>query len=203
MIIIGEMILLLDSIPKVLQYFIPGYWSLFIFRYFCSKRMSNYMMNLMSCVVSYILMAIITFMRVKIGFLLLMPDNALVNSAIAIFMGTVLSICIALIVSRKWFSNVMVYWFHKTTNDDIWRDVINWKDGSNLKIYLKDQEYYLIGHQKNMEEKGEESWIAISAFGKFDKKTNENYREEPSYLDDENVIYTVRLSDIEHIEIFE
>lgn len=202
MIIIGEMILLLDSIPKVLQYFIPGYWSLFIFRYFCSKRMSNYMMNLMSCVVSYILMAIITFMRVKIGFLLLMPDNALVNSAIAIFMGTVLSICIALIVSRKWFSNVMVYWFHKTTNDDIWRDVINWKDGSNLKIYLKDQEYYLIGHQKNMEEKGEESWIAISAFGKFDKKTNENYREEPSYLDDENVIYTVRLSDIEHMEIF-
>ena len=113
MIIIGEMILLLDSIPKVLQYFIPGYWSLFIFRYFCSKRMSNYMMNLMSCVVSYILMAIITFMRVKIGFLLLIPDNALVNSAIAIFMGTVLSICIALIVSRKWFSNVMVYWFHK------------------------------------------------------------------------------------------
>lgn len=202
MIIIGEMILLLDSIPKVLQYFIPGYWSLFIFRYFCSKRMSNYMMNLMSCVVSYILMAIITFMRVKIGFLLLMPDNALVNSAIAIFMGTVLSICIALIVSRKWFSNVMVYWFHKTTNDDIWRDVINWKDGSNLKIYLKDQEYYLIGHQKNMEEKGKESWIAISAFGKFDKKTNENYREEPSYLDDENVIYTVRLSDIEHMEIF-
>lgn len=202
MIIIGEMILLLDSIPKVLQYFIPGYWSLFIFRYFGSKRMSNYMMNLMSCVVSYILMAIITFMRVKIGFLLLMPDNALVNSAIAIFMGTVLSICIALIVSRKWFSNVMVYWFHKTTNDDIWREVINWKDGSNLKIYLKDQEYYLIGHQKNMEEKGEESWIAISAFGKFDKKTNENYREEPSYLDDENVIYTVRLSDIEHMEIF-
>ena len=202
MIIIGEMILLLDSIPKVLQYFIPGYWSLFIFRYFCSKRMSNYMMNLMSCVVSYILIAIITFMRVKIGFLLLIPDNALVNSAIAIFMGTVLSICIALIVSRKWFSNVMVYWFHKTTNDDIWREVINWKDGSNLKIYLKDQEYYLIGHQKNMEEKGEESWIAISAFGKFDKKTNENYREEPSYLDDENVIYTVRLSDIEHMEIF-
>ena len=95
----------------------------------------------MSCVVSYILMAIITFMRVKIGFLLLIPDNALVNSAIAIFMGTVLSICIALIVSRKWFSNVMVYWFHKTTNDDIWREVINWKDGSNLKIYLKDQEY--------------------------------------------------------------
>ena len=202
MIIIGEMILLLDSIPKVLQYFIPGYWSLFIFRYFCSKRMSNYMMNLMSCVVSYILKAIITFKRVKIGFLLLIPDNALVNSAIAIFMGTVLSICIALIVSRKWFSNVMVYWFHKTTNDDIWREVINWKDGSNLKIYLKDQEYYLIGHQKNMEEKGEESWIAISAFGKFDKKTNENYREEPSYLDDENVIYTVRLSDIEHMEIF-
>ena len=202
MIIIGEMILLLDSIPKVLQYFIQGYWSLFIFRYFCSKRMSNYMMNLMSCVVSYILMAIITFMRVKIGFLLLIPDNALVNSAIAIFMGTVLSICIALIVSRKWFSNVMVYWFHKTTNDDIWREVINWKDGSNLKIYLKDQEYYLIGHQKNMEEKGEESWIAISAFGKFDKKTNENYREEPSYLDDENVIYTVRLSDIEHMDIF-
>lgn len=96
----------------------------------------------------------------------------------------------------------MVRLFHKTANEDIWRDVIDWENGSNLKIYLKDKDYYLIGHQKNLEEKGEESWLAISAFGKFDKETNKNYKEEPSHLDDESVIYTVRLSDIEHVEIF-
>ncbi len=175
---------------------------MFIFRYFCSKKMSDYMMNLMSCVVSYILITIISFIRANITFISSMPDNALINSAIAIFMGTILAFLIAFIVSRKWFSNVMVRLFHKTANEDIWRDVIDWENGSNLKIYLKDKDYYLIGHQKNLEEKGEESWLAISAFGKFDKETNKNYKEEPSHLDDESVIYTVRLSDIEHVEIF-
>lgn len=164
--------------------------------------MSDYMMNLMSCVVSYVLITMVSFIRANTGLDSSMPDNALINSAISILMGTVLALLAAYIFSRKWFSNVLVRIFHKTTNEDIWHDVIDWENGSNLKVYLKDKDYYLIGHQKNFEEKGEESWLAISAFGKFDRTTNENYKEEPSYLGDESVIYTVRLSDIEHVEIF-
>lgn len=160
------------------------------------------MMNLMACVVSYILIAAVSFIRANSTFISTMPNNALINSAISIFIGTILALLCAYIFSRKWFSNVLVRLFHKTTNESIWHDVIDWENGSNLKIYIKDKDYYLIGHQKNFEEKGEESWLAISAFGKFDKNTNKNYSNEPSYLDDEDVIYVIRLSDIEHVEIF-
>jgi len=78
--------------------------------------------------------------------------------------------------------------------------VLDLTNGSNLKIYLNGSDYYIIGHFKNIDEN--ESWLAVSAFGKFDKTTNKPLESEPSFLDKPNVIYTVRLSDVEHIEIF-
>lgn len=160
------------------------------------------MMNIMSCVVSYVLISFVAFIRLKFDFLSKIPDNAIYNSGISLLIGTLFAILIALIFSSKWFSNITVKLFHKTSNEDIWRDILDLQNGSNLKIYLKNEDYYIIGHHKNHEEKGEESWLAVSAFGKYDKETNESYKSEPSFLNDENVIYTIRFSDIEHIEIF-
>lgn len=130
------------------------------------------------------------------------PDTAIINSGLSIIIG-ILSVCIITILSqRKWFKKITIKLFHKTLNNDIWRDIFDLENGSNLKVYLKDQDYYIIGHLKNHEEKGNDSWIALSAFAKFDKETNKNYKNEPSYLDKKDVIITVRFSDIEHIEIF-
>lgn len=161
------------------------------------------MMNIMSCVISYMLIAFISLMRIKFEKFADLPDTAIINSGIALVLGSIISIVLALLFTCKWFSKITVFLFHKTPNEDIWRDIFDLKAGSNLKIYFKDEDYYVIGHLKNQEEKGEESWIALSAFAKFDKKTNKNYKNEPSFLDDESVLYTVRISDIEHIEIFQ
>lgn len=156
----------------------------------------------MSCVVSYILITLISLLRLKISFLKLIPDIPILNSGIAIILGTIFAIIVSIIFTCNWFSNFMIFLFHKTPNEDIWRDVLDFKNGSNLKIYLKNENYYVIGHYKKLEEKGEELWITLSGFAKFDKKTNENYMNEPSYINDESVTYMIRLTDIEHIEIF-
>lgn len=95
----------------------------------------------------------------------------------------------------------MIKVFHKTPNDDIWRDIFDLENGSNLKIYLKSSEYFVVGHYINIEEKGENSWIAVSAYAKYDKN-NQAYNNEKTHLDEEECIYTIRLSDIDHIEIF-
>ena len=58
----------------------------------------------------------------------------------------------------------------------------------------------MIGHHKVHEEKGEDSWYAISAFIKVNPKTDEII--DDRYKDNENIIMTFRLSDVEHIEIF-
>ena len=202
MIEIKELTLILNSIPTLLQYFVPGYWTIFIFKYFCSKKMSSQMNTIMSCVVSYILISMVVFLRSLIEQLSFIPDTAIINSGIAILLGTILSIILSILFSSKRFSNITVALFHKTPNENIWRDILDLKAGSNLKVYLKNEDYYVIGHHKNQEENGDSSWIALSAFAKFDKETNENYRNEPSFLDDESVTFVVRLSDIEHIEIF-
>ena len=113
---------------------------------------------------------------------------------------------IAILSQWKYFKKLTVKLFHKTLNDDIWRDVLDLKHGSNLKVYLKDKDYYIIGHHKNHEENGNDSWLALSSFGKYDKETNANYKKEPNFTENnrenEFRIITVKFSDIEHIEIF-
>ena len=96
----------------------------------------------------------------------------------------------------------MIKLFHKTVNDDIWRDVLDLEKGSNLKVYLKGKDYYIIGHHKNHEEKGGDSWLALSGFAKFDKESNIACKNEPSHIKDDSAIVTLRFSDIDYIEIF-
>lgn len=156
----------------------------------------------MACVISYILISFVFLLRIKIKLLELIPNTPISNSGIAIILGTIFSIVLSILFTCKWFSKLMVILFHKTPNENIWRDVLDFKNGSNLKIYLKNENYYVIGHHRNLEEKGTESWITLSGFAKFDKNTNENYMNEPSYINDESVTYMIRLADIEHIEIF-
>lgn len=202
MIYIKEITLIIENIPNLLQYYVPGYWTILIFRYLGSKKVSNSIMNIMSCVISYVFISVIALLRVLIELPFSVPNTPIINSSIAIILGTFFAIIVALIFSCKWFSKLTVWLFHKTPNEDIWRDVLDLRNGSNLKIYIKDADYYVIGHHKNHEEKDGDSWLAVSAFAKFHKTSNTPYRNEPSYLNDKNVIYTIRFSDIEHIEIF-
>lgn len=190
----------MDCIPLILQYIVPGYWVMILFRFSTSKKRNEKTELIASCVISYILLSINSLIRIR--WFKNLPDTALVNSALSFILGTLLVTMIAILIQKNYIKKAFVILFHKTINDNIWNDVFDLENGSNLKIYLKDKDYYIIGHHKNHEEKAEESWLAISAFAKFDKDTNKNYKNEPNYLNNENVIMTLRFSDIEHIEIF-
>ena len=165
-----------------------------------SKKTDEKIMPVMSCMISYILLSAVSILRIK--YFKTLPDIPIINSALSCLIGSITVIIITVLFQRKWFKKIAVKLFHKTFNDDIWRDVIDLEKGSNLKVYLKDKDYYLIGHHKNHEEKGNDSWIALSAFAKFDVNTNKNYKNEPSYLDKNDIYIVVRFSDIEHIEVF-
>lgn len=154
----------------------------------------------MSCVTSYILLSLISVLRLK--FFKTIPDIPIINSALSCLIGSVTVIVMTVLFQRKWFKKTAVKLFHKTFNDDIWRDILDLDRGSNLKLYLKGKDYYLIGHHKNHEEKENDSWIALSAFAKFDVNTNKLYKNEPSYLDKNDIYIVVRFSDIDHIEVF-
>ncbi len=171
-----------------------------MFEFALSKKIDTKNILIASCVISYALLSFMSLIRIK--WLEWLPNTAIINSGLSIVLGALFVCLIVILSQRKWFRKITVKLFHKTLNNDIWRDVLDLENGSNLKVYLKDKDYYVIGHHKNHEEKGNDSWIALSAFAKFDKITNENYKNEPVYLDRKDVIITIRFSDIEHIEIF-
>ena len=197
---IKEFTNVLDNLPLILPYIIPGYLTIKCFEFTLSKKIDTKNLLIFSCAISYCFLSLISLLRIK--WLKTIPNTPFINSALSIILGIVVVSIIAMLSQRKWFKKLTVKLFHKTLNDDIWRDVLDLENGSNLKVYLKDKDYYLIGHHKNHEEKGNDSWLALSGFAKFDKETNKNYKSEPSYINNEKIVITVRFSDIEHIEIF-
>lgn len=201
MIYIKSLNIVLENIPTLLQFLIPGYWFIFIFTFCTKKKLSKNMVLVLSCTISYLLISFLEIIRTSTK-IFTIPNTALINSGIAIILATILAIIISCIISCKTYSSILVKLFHKTPNDNIWMDLLDFNSGSNLKVYLKNENYYVIGHHKTQEENGNDSWLAVSAFAKFDKTTNEPCENESSFLENEDVTYVIRFSDIEHIEIF-
>ena len=133
----------------------------------------------------------------------IVPNVPMINAFIEIIVGSIFVFIIIFVLKTNCMKNFLAKYLHKSPSNTIWEDIIDFKNGANLKIYLKDKDYYLIGHYKSQEEYGEASWLALSSFAKFDKTTNEVMENEPSYLNDKNTFVVVRLCDIDYVEIFQ
>lgn len=190
----------MGNLPLLLQYIVPGYLTIMATIFSLSKKVEKKNIMIFSCVISYVLISFISLIRIR--YFKNIPDNAIVNSGLAIILGFIFACIIAIISQRKWFKIITIKLFHKTLSNDIWRDIFDLEKGSNLKVFLKDKDYYLIGHLKNYEEKENDSWLALSAFAKFDKFTNKLCENEPVYLKNSSVYIAIRFSDIECIQIF-
>ncbi len=192
MIYIEEFLLLLQNIPTILQYFLPGYWAIILFSFLSSKKIDKKMILVLSCLFSYLSITLISLFR--------QIDNTLILSGVSFVFLMVLAIVVSVLHSAKWFKKILVKLFHKTQHSDIWHDVLELDKGSNLKVYFKDNSIGIIGHHVVHEEKGNDSWFAISAPMKFNVKTDETIDDKNK--DNKDVIVTFRLSDVEHIEVF-
>lgn len=183
---------MIENIPEILQYFIPGYLFIIIFRFLTNKKIEKSIVLIMSCVLSYVFLSLTKSYCES--------TNIFIISAITVIIAVVCGLLFSLIYISKWFSWILVHVFHKTVHDDIWHDVFDFKNGSNLKVYFKDKDYYVIGSYRISEDNGNDSWFAISGYGKYDKETNDPI--ENGFIGDNSVIMTFKLSDVEHIEIF-
>lgn len=178
----------------------PGFVCCVLFKYIVSDKKDNKSLLIMSCVISYLLLSFVSLLRIK--YFQELPDTPIINSVLSVIIGVLFTIILAVIYNNKYFKIITVTLFHKTPHNDIWRDVLDFEKGSNLKIYLKDKDYYIIGKHFNHEENGNDSWLALKSFAKIDKITNDFYANESHYENNDDVIITVRFSDIEQIVVF-
>lgn len=189
---------ILKNMPLLLQYYIPGFWTMILFKYFCSKEFQGDFQNIMSCVVSYVLLSI-SALLVNIPIFSSIRDSIWGRSAMAILFGTLFAFICSWLFCSQFFSNIMVKLFHKTPNDNIWRDVLDLSKGSNLKLYIREADYYVVGHHRNIEEKGNDSWVVLTGFIKLSKKDNNKLEDHEGDL---KSMIAIRLADIEFVEIF-
>lgn len=197
--------MIIENIPVILQYFIPGFLCLIIFKGITGINISNTYTAIFSCVFSYILLSISELAFVWIKDLASFTTNIYIRSIISIIIGLSLSIIFGVCYHTKKLGKIIKSISGKTQYRRIWRDVIDLDNGSNLKIYVKNNSYYVYGHFRNVEEYEDDPYIAVFGYGKYNKVTNELIENEINYMNEnlknDNHIYMIKMSNVDHIEI--
>lgn len=164
-----------------------------------SKKDNSKTTYIMSCVISYLLLSLTTYVE-GIGlfknYFNMSKNNIFTIPLFSMLIGTLCAIIFSIISMQKWFSKICIKLFYKTFSRSIWDEVVDMKNGSNLCLYLRGKDYYLYGHFKFIEENIDDPFIVLSGTYKLDLESNE----EIDHLDG-NKYSMVKMSEIEYIEV--
>lgn len=114
-------------------------------------------------------------------------------------LGAVLSFVIFFISKSRVLHIVLSRTTHKTTNSDVWDDLIDYGETVTLRLYLKSSDILYIGKLCTRDEKGCESWIALIDYGVLNKNTFQHLYDSES--SNEHSIAMINLKDVERVEI--
>lgn len=150
---------ILKQLPYILEYFIPGFIFIRVFQILSSRKASDYQL-ILSVAISYILKAICS-----IGHEYIYSDVAFSWSRRVILLSVlalISSIVSVMLTEWKKVNELVLKINHKSIHDDIWHDVIDYKNGTTLRFICDDAIYtgILVGH----EEKGNESWFILEDY---------------------------------------
>lgn len=163
MISISWIIDLIDNIPYILSFVIPGYILLSTYYWVSfvdSKNFNNLIIK--SVAASYILGVVFDFILERIHLTILPEQRIILLSITALLLGVILGkLCHSTV-----FNNILLkLHIYRTTNDDFWMDVF--KDNTWVRVFLKDGKSYL-GLYKYGQPNKDEPIIALSMYQKLD-----------------------------------
>lgn len=145
--------------PYILEYFIPGFIYIKIFQLLTSRKTFEQQI-LISITVSYILKAVCTFLHnfIFISTTFVWEDRILILSLLSLF----LSILSVVLSEQKRTNSIIMKINHKSIHDDIWQDIIDYKNGTTLRFVCENAIYtgILVEH----EEKGSDSWFVLDDY---------------------------------------
>lgn len=189
----SEIALIIDRVPVILQFFVPGYIGAFCFKYVTTRKYQSKAFVIASCVISYILMSVCKFIAQ------LFPDGSLISEwplqvIISSAVSAILGILLGWLVHATWFSNILSLLFGMSPMDDVLEDTLDAKGGVNVRVFFKsDKGYSIYGHYKSRDVNKDDGWILITGYMKIDKNGGEFGPV------DSDVGYLCRLSDIDYM----
>jgi len=87
---------------------------------------------------------------------------------------------------------------NKTIHEDIWRNIIDYKNGTILKIYLKSQSAIYIGKLAIHEERSLDSWFVLKDYICMYLEKNEEF---DSSLCPQPTAVAINLNEVERVEL--
>ena len=128
-------------------------------------------------------------------------ETPILMSLCSIVLCGIIAFIIAGILGWSKLQNILIHYFHNNTYDSIWLDVIDYNDGSTMKVFFKNKDYYIVGAYHRHEADSDDPWFALSNYGQYDIKTN-TIDPVVNFIEDDKAFITFRLSDVDHVEVF-
>lgn len=159
---------IINQLPQILSYIVPGYIFLTIYQWIRFKdgdTLKNIVLK--SIVISYVIRILI---KISIRELHIEITGESIFVGICIVLSIISSALLSVIVSSRTYNKLLRRLnISRTTNKNIWDDV--YQDGTALKIYQEDGSFYA-RHLKFCEENQREPLVVLSRYGLFDKENN-------------------------------
>lgn len=187
---------LVNNLPLILEYFVPGFIFAIVYQFLTSKNFKNVGFITIACIVSSVIIKNI----LATLHLYIFPSVVFSNEAkviITCIFAILISIGCAKISELKIVNKGFSLLSHKSIYNDVWRDVIDYKLGTTLIIYSKNE--MIIGKLWVHEEKGLDSWFVLRDYIIVNMETNETL-ESDSFEESKSTI-AINLKNIEKIEI--
>lgn len=149
----------MNQLPIILEYFIPGFIFIRIFQLLTSRKDSTYQL-IISVAISYILKAVCSICHEY--FLTDISFSWNWRVLILSLLSIISSIAFVFISEIKFVNRILLYINNKSIHDDIWQDVIDYKNGTTLRFICGDTTY--IGTLVIHEERGNDSWFVLDDY---------------------------------------
>jgi hypothetical protein len=193
---------IVDQIPYVLKYFMPGYVFLSFFIWLddyssLKDRRKESVFLLTSVAVSSIFIGINGLICSIVGIAIQLPPWAQMFGYVLIAVPA--AIMLHKIKVSTSLNSMLQKIFQKETGDNIWKRVLDLESGNLVKIYMKDENIWYVGHIYSLEEKGKDSYLALINYLCHNIDDDSEYdsveREVPSVI-------VVNLVDVRKVEVF-
>lgn len=184
---------IINEIPNILQYFVPGFIFLKLFSFFTSKKYFDLtLLSIVSVVTSFIFISLLDLI-IKTEFET--GQKVLICSAGAV----ILSIISSIIYKMKWFYSLVSKINNKAVNENMFLNILDFKNGNSVRVITKKNISY-IGTLVQLEENGMDSWIGLADYIISKMENNEDIYD--SIDSPRKPIVAINFSNIESIEIF-
>jgi len=132
------------------------------------------------------------------------PFSQWVIMLCAFLVSIVGALLIAKFLNGNGVKRLMRFWGNKSINNSIWRDVVDFEQGTRILASMAGSNYGYLGFLLEIEENGLDSWLALTDWIKVELDKNDKMIASSSYTSDPEIktSLVLRLSDVRSVTLF-